>query len=333
MWEQRKDLISGIEKRRGSRLVCYITSDRQNAPAIIAKDAIPIFFNQLREIGQVEKVDVLLSTAGGDTLAAFGLARLVREFARSVGVLVPHRCFSAGTLFALGANDIFMTHAGTLSPIDPSITTPLNPANPVVESATKQYQPLPVSVESVAAFKSLLQEEWSIKKEEVLADLFKILAEKVHPLALGDVFRSRQQIQRLARQLLLQHRTDKTKIDKIVATLTKELGSHDYPISRTEACKLMGKQICAEDSELENLVWDLYQDYSREMELDIPHNPATIIARERAKQQSQPGVPVRAEIQLAIIESSSTRDYFQQDVLLSEGMAVGIDARWRRDSC
>ncbi len=127
MWEQRKGIIAQVQAKRGSRLISYLTSDRPNATAILAKDAVPIFYNQLMQWGKIKKLDVLLFTTGGDTLAAFHLGRLVREFAEEVAVLVPEKCFSAGTLFALGANQIYLTGAGTLSPIDPSITTLLNP--------------------------------------------------------------------------------------------------------------------------------------------------------------------------------------------------------------
>ncbi len=339
MWNERKKLISEIEKKRKSRLICYLTSDRQNALAIIAKDALPVFFNQLRGLGQLDRLDVLVFTTGGDTLAAFGLGRLVREFAKWIGVLVPDRCFSAGTLFALGANEIYMTRAGTLSPIDPSITSPLNP---VAEGPMPgQRQLLPVSVESVAGFKSLLQEEWSIKNEGVLAEVFKVLAEKVHPLALGDVYRSRQQIERLARQLLTSHRKDQKKIQKIITTLTRELGSHDYPISRTEARKLMGAQIAAEDSELENLVWALYQDFRNELLLGVPYNPAAVLAKAKADGKVP---PVRTHLSLAVVESASSRDAFEQEMVLSEVLAPGpagpmkalqqelIDAGWKHYS-
>lgn len=317
MRAERAELIREIERRRGSRLICYIVSDRQNALAIIANDALPFFYNHLRAIGQVPKLDVMIYAAGGLTLAAFGLARLLREFSKWVGVLVPHRCFSAGTLFALGANEICMTQAGTLSPIDPSITTPLNP---IAEPFPGQKQPQPVSVESVAAFKSLLEKDWGVKKEELLSDIFKILADRVHPLALGDVYRSRQQIERLADSLLKQHRTDQMRIKKIRETLTRELGSHDYPISRSEARKLMGNQIAPDDSELEDLVWRLYEDFSKELELGIPYNPAAIINKQRA--EGRP-LPVRVSLVMALIESLGRQDTFRQEMLVSEVIAMG----------
>jgi ClpP class serine protease len=315
MWKERKELIARIESKRTSRLISYVMSDRQNAPAFLAKDALPIFFNQLRHLGPVDRLDILVFTTGGDTLAAFGLGRLVREFAEWVGVLVPDRCLSAGTLFALGANEVFMTRAGTLSPIDPSITTALNP---VAEGPMPgQRQLLPVSVESVAGFRRLLEEDWSVKSEEMTAQIFKTLAEKVHPLALGDVYRSRQQIERLAHQLLTRHRHDDTQVQTIIRTLTRGLGSHDYPISLTEARELLGGQIAAEDAELEGLVWDLYEDFRKELQLGTPYNPSALLAEARAKDQAP---PIRSRLDLAVIESATSRDIFQQDMFLSEAI-------------
>jgi hypothetical protein len=336
MWPERRKLIAAIEAKRKSRLICYLTSDRQNATAIIAKDALPFVFNQLREIGQVPRLDFLVFTAGGDTLAAFGLARLLREFAKWVGILVPDRCFSAGTLLALGANEIYMTRAGTLSPIDPSVTTQLNPSSDGPMPGTRQL--LPVSVESVAGFKSLIENDWGIKNQEMLTQLFKVLADRVHPLALGDVYRSRQQIERLAYQLMKKHRRDRKNVQKVISTLTRGLGSHDYPISRTEARELLGRQIARDDSKLETMVWDLYQDYSKEMSLGVAFNPAAELAKWKTSGQAP---PARLSLQMAVIETSVSRDVYEQSAFVSETLVPGpagpmkalqqelIDAGWK----
>ena len=321
MWTERRKLITAIEQKRKSRLICYLTSDRQNANAIVAKDALPFFFDQLKRIGEVRRLDLLVATTGGDTLAAFNVARLLREFAKWVGVLVPFRCFSAGTLLALGANQIYMTRAGTLSPIDPSVTTQLNPVVEGPNPGMRQF--LPVSVESVAGFKSLIEEDWKIKDEEILAQVFKVLAHRVHPLALGDVYRSRQQIERLAHQLLKRHRTDQKNITRIISTLTRGLGSHDYPISRTEARELLGKQLAPNDPELETLLWDLYQNYATEMKLNIPFNPAAEISSAKEKSGGALTSPVRIKLDMAMIESTESRDVFEQNFLLSEALVPG----------
>jgi ClpP class serine protease len=341
MWPERKKLIAAIEQKRKSRLICYLTSDRQNASAIIAKDALPRFHNHLRQVGEVPRLDVLLFTSGGDTLAAFGLARLFREFAKWVGVLIPDRCLSAGTLVALGANQIYMTRAGTLSPIDPSVTTQLNPLSEGPVQGLRQL--LPVSVESVAGFRNLIEEDWKIRKEEMLAQLLKVLSDKVHPLALGDVYRSQQQIGRLARQLLKKHRKkDDKQIQEIISTLTKDLGSHDYPISRTEARELLGKQVAQDDPELETLVWELFQTYVNEMNWGTPYNPGVEIAQAKEKAGTAGGIPpVRIRLDMAVIETLEARDTFEQEFVVSEAIIPGptgpmkavqqevLDAGWK----
>jgi hypothetical protein len=197
--QERKALIEEIESEaRQARLICCLTSDRENAQGHFAKDFLFRFFQHLRIADKVEKLDIFLFTLGGDTLAAYALSRFLRQFSDKIGVLVPHMCLSAGTLFALGADEIVMTRLATLSAIDPSI---LGQLNPMVEVASgpgvpSQRVPVPVGVESVAGFKKLACDEWRLD-EEGKALAFRLLTEKVNPLLLGDVQRSKEQIVRL----------------------------------------------------------------------------------------------------------------------------------------
>ena len=307
---ERKAIIGRLEEARNSRVICYLTSDRPNADAQIQKDVMPLLFDHLREIGRVERLDVFLFTTGGDTLAAFGIGRLLREFCSHLSVLIPLRCYSAGTLLALGANEIVMTAGATLSPIDPSITGPLNPS---VEVAPGQHQLVPLSVETVASFKELVVEDWGMKGEEALVAAFRMLAEKVHPMALGDVYRARQQIEHLARKLLQGHRSD--DVQNVITTLTKGLGSHDYLISRTEARELLGAQVGEVEGVTEGLIWDLFKDFEAEMQLREPYDPALAIRMARAA-----GDPdaVRITQKLAILEALGSRDAAEKEFVLSE---------------
>lgn len=307
---ERQKLIEAIEKHRASHLICCVTSDRQNANGMMAKDLIPIFFNHLTGFQDHGSIDVFLFTLGGDTLAAFGLSRLLREFTSKVGVLIPEKCQSAGTLFALGANQVFMTRAATLSPIDPSISGPLNP---VIEIAPGQRQIVPVSVESVAGYKALVREDWKLDPENT-GTAFKILAEKVNPLSLGDVYRSQKQIARLARELMGSHRRDKKNIQSIIDTLTRELGSHDYLIFRNEARNLLGEQIAKDDIALEVLVWELYEDFAADMELGKAYEPGIALHAATAAGQSIPTTIIQKKV---IIESSSGSDVVEIEISLS----------------
>ena len=230
-------LIHDIETARRTRLIVAVWGDRQGLETIIASDSHTLFFEHLQRFGRVNKIDVLLYSTGGHTLAAWGLANLIREYCDQVGVLIPHRAFSAATLFTLSANDVVMSRLGQLSPIDPSITTPLGP---VVQMPNQpgQGRVVPISVEDVAGFFELAKDRAQLDGKNALLPLFERLASQVHPLALGSVFRSRQQIQTLADRLLSFHMNGDAKKadrDRIVSTLTRELGSHDYTIGRKEA--------------------------------------------------------------------------------------------------
>jgi len=220
--EQRKVLIRQIEEKRGSRVLCCLTSDREGMQGAIAKDFLYRFYLHLSKMKNLEKLDVFLFTLGGDTLAAYALSRLVRQYAKNVAILVPHMCLSGGTLFALGADQIVMTKLGTLSAIDPSINGPLNPiseATPQI-GLPGQRVPIPVGVESVAGFKKLVADEWQLD-EEGTSRAFSLLAEKVNPVLLGNLQRSKEQIVRLATSLMRLHvkPIDKEQIDTIVKTL------------------------------------------------------------------------------------------------------------------
>jgi hypothetical protein len=283
-----------------------------NAQGMLSKDFLPRFFEHLRPVGKIDKLDVFLFTLGGDTLAAYAFSRFVREFAGIIGVLVPHWCHSAGTLFALGANEIAMTKVGTLSSIDPSITGPLNP---MVSPAPGQAIPVPVGVESVSGFLSTAMNDWKLNADG-MGVAFRLLAERVNPLLLGDLYRSRTQIIELATRLMEQHRTDKTAIKAIVDTLATKLGSHDYMIGAKEARELLKgepTQVVPENADLEKLLWDLYVDFAAEMELGGTFNPSVEMQAWVLKNQP---LPARKTLRLVTIQSTHRTDIWDREILL-----------------
>ena len=305
--KQRIDIIKKIQEKRQSKVLCYLTSDRPNANANLARDIFPIFANHLNK-DKYKSIDLFLFTLGGDILAAFGLNRFLREYTDSLNALISDMCLSAGTLFALGCDQILMNKTSALGPIDPSINRPLNPA----VNINGQVQQLPLSVESVAGFKGLVSDEWGIKNQSNLSTILNLLSEKVHPLALGDVYRVRQQIELLATTLLKLHRTDNRNIKKIVKTLTKELGSHDYLIVRTEAQELLNKQIIV-NNEIGQLMGELYRDFVEEMELGSPFDPHRIIQQQNTSGTSE---AIQIELKLVIMESDNRSDMFIDKRLL-----------------
>jgi ClpP class serine protease len=75
---------------------------------------------------------------------------------------------------ALGANRIVMTKQATLGPIDPSLTSPLNP----VVTINGQTNISPVSVEDIKAYLSLAKDELGIQKPEDAINILLKLSEK-----------------------------------------------------------------------------------------------------------------------------------------------------------
>jgi len=190
-------------------------------------------------------------------------------------VIIPSKAQSSGTLISLGANQIIMTKQATLGPIDPSLNGPLNPQNP--QFPNNPLARIPVSVESIKGYLSLVQGDLKIHDEEELAQIVINLSKEVHPLVLGDVYRSRTQIQMLANKLLSKQLNDKEKIDKIISFLCSDSGSHDYTIFRNEARDELGLNIETPNDEFYKIIKQTYDDIKTELELIIPYNPNVIL--------------------------------------------------------
>ncbi len=273
--EERSKIIREIENLTKSRLLCYVTGDRRGLETKIAGDILPLIYDHLRGIGSVPRLNIFLYTVGGDSLAGWALVSLVREFGETFGVIIPFRALSCGTLISLGADELIMAKGAQLSPVDPSLASPYNPQAPGPMQAGA-VPILPVSVEDVIGYLHLAREEAGIKGDEGISKIMVVLSEKVHPMALGAVYRSREQVRLLATKLLAAHEKDQAKIGKMVDTLTKELPSHQYLISRREA-KELGLKVSEPSGKLDELVWNLYRDYETQLQLNIPYNPETIL--------------------------------------------------------
>ena len=273
-YSDRVKLYQQIEEQRASKVLTYVTSDRQNMETVIAGDCIDPFVDLLDEIGPTDRISLILHTIGGDTLAAWRLINLIRMFCDELEILIPSKAMSAGTLMSIGADKILMTKQAVLGPIDPSINNPLNPR---VDVGGPQ-KPVSVSVESVRGYLNLTREELSIRGDDNLTRLLLALSEQIHPLVLGDIFRSREQIRFLARKLLPRQVKDEDKVRSIVDFLCADSGSHDYTIDRREANEL-GLNIEKPTVDFYGILRKVHESYRAELELLKPYNPQEILAK------------------------------------------------------
>ena len=271
--KDRRDLIRQIERKRGSKVVTYVTSDRSGLSDMISGDAVPAVGRHVRQLigPRTTKFDLFIYSRGGDTSVPWALVSMIREFCgeRPFGVLIPFRAHSAATVIALGADEILMTRMGELGPIDATHSGPHNPRDPETK------QPLPISVEDARGYLSFL-DTIGLKNPTHKISAFGHLSGGVHPLALGSVHRILSQTKKVAKQLLESRHEplSKTKNEDIVSALASEIASHEHTIRRTEAAEIGIDFVKnAEEQDIEDLLWNLYEAYADYFEWQCPFDP------------------------------------------------------------
>ncbi|MEN6445849.1 MAG: serine protease [Candidatus Cloacimonas sp.] len=273
--QKREELLQQLETLRKTKVLIYVTGDRPGWETQIHQEVHSFFAQHLEKMSKgskLNKLSLFLYTRGGNTLAAWSLVNLLRQYCEELEIIVPSKAHSAGTLMCLGSNLIVMTRQSTLGPIDPNINTPLNPAIPNMPGHT-----IPVSVEAINGYIELVKKEFGIKNDQALAEVVKVLSEKIHPLVLGEVYRARAQIKMLANKLLDFHIPEGHK-EKIVNFLCTDSGSHDYTINIKDARDL-GLVVEEADQQNAELINAILETIARELELDIPFDPKKLLKK------------------------------------------------------
>lgn len=277
-------------------------------------DAFRYFFEHMPS-SRVDTLDLFIHSDGGDATLPWRLMAFLREYAKRVDVLVPHRAFSAATLTALGANRIVMHPMGTLGPIDPTVHDPYGPVNP------QTGQPLGVSVEHVAAYNALVKDDVGIRHEDELVQAFAILAQKIHPLTLGAAKRGTAQARMLGGKLLRLRdpKMEAHRVEQVIEDLTRKLYYHGHPINRTEAKDDLQLPVDFPSEEVEKAMWDLYSAYEQDMDMDRLFDPiAAALATSGFKIET--GKWHTADLptmRLVYIESENRADALEQDLQVS----------------
>ncbi|MFH1674122.1 MAG: hypothetical protein ABIF87_11955 [Pseudomonadota bacterium] len=257
--EQLIQLIKALELARGgNRVIVYWLTDL----ARISEAMVLSLYDQLSSIGRQEAIDLFLFTRGGDVEAPWRIVTLIREFCNRFSVLVPYRAHSAGTLLAMGADEIVMTPMGVLSPIDPSRTHPLLPRS---EGAAEAE---PISVQDMRHAMTFIRETAKPGNlinytPEAMAQIVTALFDKIHPLAIGAIEQSYALAKIIGSRCLQTHmiNTDEmVTIEKIVNKLCDDYKSHAYPICRNEAREI-GLKVVDAPPDVDRAMIDLLKFY------------------------------------------------------------------------
>jgi hypothetical protein len=269
-------LLRDLETKLESKVITYYLHEG----AQINDDAMVPLYKQLRVIGKQKRLNLFIHSRGGATEAPWKVIEMFRNFCEYFVVLIPYRAHSAATHIALGANEIVMTAFAELGPVDPYRTHPLLPVGP-------DNNPVSISVQDMKHCVSFIKREADIPyTPEALAQLFAAMFEKIHPLAMGAIEQSYALSQIISEKALATHmdaEKDRAKITEIATTLLDGYKSHRFQIGRTEARKL-GLPVVDADSQMEDLLWNLYELYSQ-----LEHIPPTPIPNVRGKFQKLVG--------------------------------------------
>jgi hypothetical protein len=314
--QTRSALLQRLEAELGYPVVAYVTGDRPGLQTQVSWDQVPLFRRHLSAMTQSAEVGLVLYTRGGDTNVPWTVVSYLREHCDRLTVLIPFYAHSSGTLLTLGADNVVMTRYATISPIDPTVANQFNPQDPMNPAAR-----LPINVEDVLAYLELAREQLgsddvaengeAASRTHLPEASFVRLADSVHPLALGNVKRSVNQIRQLARKLLALHPPERNEAEMsaLVSALTTEFYSHQHQISRREA-KAMGLPITEPSEQLENLLLAYYDELVIDLELLLPFDaprllrtafppsvPAVVPAALGPPIVQMPGLPISPPLQ------------------------------------
>jgi len=271
--QNRLNLLRTIESRRRSKAILYATGDRPGLETEITGQVYEYFVDILERFGEVHRISLVLYTQGGDHLTAWSLVNLIRQYCKRFEVILPAKAHDAGTLLSLGADCILMTKQATLSAIEPSVESPLNPdfGEDLMRHA------IPLNEETIHNYLDFALAQIGEHDPHVIKDLILDLANKIHPLVLGEAYRAAAQLQAVATKLLHGAGVEESAIDKIVSFLCSESG-HRYLLHRNEAHSLglpverPHETLCTEIKTLHRDVADelaLRQSWKPDLEPDI----------------------------------------------------------------
>lgn len=99
------------------------------APVPLSKIFVDEVYKARDQFENLGKLDILLDHYGGSIEAAFQLVDFFRRRCSLLRVFVPDYAKSAATLLALGADELWMSDAAEIGPLDAQIPDPRDPDN------------------------------------------------------------------------------------------------------------------------------------------------------------------------------------------------------------
>ncbi len=128
--ERRNKILTDIRKldakKSGKKTGVLAFCCSATRGASIDADDIPPITDALLTIGEVERLNLIISGPGGDGITAEKIVEICRAYCEEFRVFIPNRAKSAATIVALGADEIVMGFCSEIGPIDAQVPILLN---------------------------------------------------------------------------------------------------------------------------------------------------------------------------------------------------------------
>lgn len=82
---------------------------------------LKIFEDLSADTGKKDRLYIILTTNGGSAIAVERYVNIIRHHYNEVNFIVPDYAYSAGTIFCMSGNNIYMDYFSVLGPIDPQV--------------------------------------------------------------------------------------------------------------------------------------------------------------------------------------------------------------------
>lgn len=176
MREMLKEHLLDLEKKLNSDILYYNGEISHSLVLIFKKVIEELTESTDSDDSRRNTLSIILTTPGGDIESVERLVSIVRKHYSIVNFIIPDIAMSAGTIFALSGDDIFMSYSSALGPIDPQTT-----------NAKGEYVPVRGYLDKVREFvqksdeNTLTNAEFAMLRELDLAKISKY--EKICDLA------------------------------------------------------------------------------------------------------------------------------------------------------
>lgn len=109
--------LKELESITGSDVLCYF------GPLVDGSE--PVFLEIIESLAEdpdkKEHLSIVLTTTGGSATAVERYVNIIRHHYKKVSFIVPDYAYSAGTIFCMSGDEIWMDYSSVLGPIDPQV--------------------------------------------------------------------------------------------------------------------------------------------------------------------------------------------------------------------